>query len=416
MAVDYTNTFLQLAEELRIIRKTEALWEHSTKISDALFSQRLLKLRYDETGSEQENDVESAATLFLEKTVGGQLATTHAAQILQMFSAATSDSPGFFAVLDEELSTSDTDVSAGDIAYTYLDEAGKITIQARSGRWGVLRASMIADNESILKNTVTFGAFVAFPTQVGVLVLGAGPVGDDHTLGGTLIFEGTSQDVAQPKLSVKLELTNPLVNGQRIVIAENDLTVGKLFEDGPTGISGLQLDLGPIVETGDDGLILSAHVITTPNAGDMTVDKFEVQITREAGDKWRIKVFKDADRTIQVGDNIDTVIVPPAVLIPVGTTGTVPVTINLDNGTVWKFDFDKTAATAHLGPGLSDDDIAIQLKIPRVGERWTIPVTNTELGQYATKLARISRASLRSVTAGTPPSITDTQASSISMS
>ncbi len=204
-------------------------------------------------------------------------------------------------------------------------------------------------------------------------------------------------------LSVQLQLDQELIDGTTEVDADNDLTVGQNFEDGPTGLN-LKLDLGSIVEAGDDGAMFSATTITNPQSGDTDNGKIYIRVTRQATSPiWLIEYFSDGSlTTLQGTDTSDT------------TVGTDTITITGSAGTIFSTTFDRAAAAVQLpATGNTDSDITFDIVNPREGDRWTIPVTNDEAGNFATKLARNYRASLNSVAAGN--TIVDADAASVSM-
>lgn len=410
--VNYLETFTQLGAEHRILRKTQALIDESLLVDTSTRSKRLLEAAYSDTVPE-EFTAESKGAAFLVDTAAAAIRSFHAEQLTRM--EATD---GFFGVLDVELTTSSTDKSAGAIEYIYdptLLEVGEVQINSKRGRYGALDKAMRQDGQTIQKNTITFSTLLtAFPGNIGTLVSSVTLSGVDHYLSGTTIFECVDETISAPKLTVQHSLARALPDGTTDIEADNQLTPGKLYGDGPTGLTKTKLNLGGIVEAGDGSAVISSMAITTPSDADSTVGKFFMTVAREAGDTWRIKIFKDSTLLTQVGDNIDNTIVPPAVIIPQGIVGSQEVTITCTNGSKLVFQFQKANAHAAFpAVGNGDSDINFDIKSPRVGDRWKIVVQNNEAGNFATKIAKVRRVSLPSSGA---PTISDALASSISFS
>ena len=300
MAVDYPNTFPQFGAELRLTRKIQAIWEHSHFANNANFSKRLIKAEYDETINEEEI-AETFAANFLEATLQNNFRSLHSAQLVAMETS-------FFTALDAEISLTATDLAAGAISYTYnILTNGTVSIARRNGRYGVLRANMVADVETILQNNLVFGALVADvlnPGPAGSIVM-AVPTGEDHTLGGTFVLEVTDDTVSRPQLTVNLDLTTELIDGITVIVADNNVTVDQTYQDGQTGLSSLALTrpgLTAPTESGDDGAMFSAHTIVSPTETDSAKGRIFIKVTRLDGTTadFQVDWFSDGGLTTRI--------------------------------------------------------------------------------------------------------------------
>jgi len=399
MAVDYTNTFTQLGAEMKVIRKTEALWVQSHFSSDAAYSKRLLDSSYS-SSNDNEDNAQSRGKIFLEDNVTPSLTSLHSSQV-------SSFEDRFFPVLDDELDTSQTDIDAGAISYIYtVTGSGEVSIKERTGRLGALRRQMITDSKEIQENTVSLGALATIGTNTGVLSLTTA-TGEDHCLPGNILLEVINDTVGATTFSVQLKLTTPIIGGDKngIINADNALTLGQTMEDGWTGAT-LKVDLGSVVEAGDNGNFFSSTTITSAKSGDTDNGKIYIKVSRQAtAPIWLIEYYSDGSLSTLEGTQTAD-----------GTSGTVAVSITGSAGTVFASTFSKTNAHADMASAPdSDSDITFDIVNPRLGDRWKIPVTNNEGGNFATKLARTLgyRASLSS---DGSPTETDSLAASASFS
>lgn len=414
MAVDYTNTFKQFGSFLQILRKFMAMFIHTFLDNDANFSKRLLRGTLDDT-KDDEGRVLTATNSLLQ----GSLTTGQTSAYNSFRRQTENRRNGFFNVLkgEKDIGINTTDESAGAIAYNYDEAAftlnGEVKILSKRGILGALDRAMVKDSETVLENTVVLGALVSVGSNQGVILLDGTPTGRDHTLPGDIILECTSDIVQSSLFSVELRFTEPLAIGGVAAErrrADRALRILQPYEDGQTGATiKIKLDPAALVELGDDGAMFSAHVVANPQNVDTTFGKFFVKVTRNAGDVWLIQVFSDALLTTKVFDSVTSGV------SPVGASGTESKTYVFSGGTSWSFDFDKTAAVIKLPVvGNSDSDISVDIKAPRIGDKFRIPVTNDKAGQFATKIAETWPISLPSKAA--PPTIDDTGANSIVMS
>lgn len=394
--------FSQLGAELQTLRGLEAVWEWMTKVSGAsTYFKDKINAAYDNT-VQREDDAETASKDGLKDTT-----------VPGLVSASSGRKSGFesyfFPFMDLAMTIPQTDRDGGAITYDYdptLEAAGEIRIVARRGRWGALRREMIAAPSTIKKNVIAFGALAAPSTNQGVLALSGVAVGSDHTLGGEFTFSVVDDTVGAEKLAVNLALTNPLVDGTVSVAAERNLQVDQFFGEGQTGLD-VTLVLGPVDETGDDGAIFSATTVQNRSEADSAKGKHFITVKRlavgGAGPHFRVSWYRSG--SLALTDQVTTQDVT-------GEAGSVPLALVGSESTI-STTFDKTAAAAFLP--LVDDidsDIVFDLKIPRIGDRWTMTVTNDEAGLGATKIARRWRASLNSDAA---PTISDALFASIAI-
>lgn len=396
--MDYTNTFTQLGVELVNARRIEAVLENFRDSDVATYAQPKIRAAYNEALTTEAN-AETRETGFYVNTVVSDLVSLHRSTV-QSFEAA------FQPVLAEELALSDEEQGKGMIAYDYdpvLSATGQISILKRRGFLGTLRTQMIADVQSIQKNTVTFGTFTAVAGNLGTLAVAGSPTfaGEDHTLAGTITWTCTDDTVDAPKLSCVVELTRPLPDGSTSLTAENSVTVGKSFQDGQTGLL-FQLDLGAVVKTGDAGSpVFSLESMTKPSEGDTNKGLFYLKVTRQAvAPIWLIEWYNNSD-TANPQNLVQRTTAD-------GTVGTIAKTIFRTS--VLNFTFSMANANTDMPSTGNTRTVTYDLKTPRLGDKWTRTITNAEAGNFASKVARRYRASLNS-SAG--PTISDALAASI---
>lgn len=401
MAINYVTLADQLGAELQTLRGVEAAWEFQTKVSGAsTFFKDKINAAYVNT-VQLDDDTETESKAALKVGVASPLASAHGTRLSDFETY-------FFAALDDILSTTPED-QVGAIAYTYdsnLSADGEIKIENRTGRWAALREAMIADSESIRKNIVAAGAFSGDGGNLGVLTSSAF-AGEDHLLGGEVVFEVTDDTVGAIFLSVTNNLTDPLINGDKTRVGDNSIKVGKSYEDGITALT-IKLDLGAVVKTGDGGTIFStAPVITNPSENDSAKGQHFIEVERLAvgggGPHFKMRWFREGTLTsVNLVTEIDIT----------GEAGVEVVALQ-GSGSSISVTFDKAAAVIELPVlGNKDSDIIFDIKSPRIGDKYRLPVTNDESGLFATKIARRWAASLNSV-ADPGQTFDDTKAASI---
>lgn len=402
--MSYATLFAQLGAEFKNMRKIEALLEQFRDDDNSNYSSRLIRAAYDATVNLEANAITLDTALY-EGTIFPSLAAVHSAERGGFETA-------WFPVVDAFLALDNDEKAKGAISYDYdptLAASGQIAILKRRGRFGRLYDQMVADSQTIKKNAVSFGSFVAGPNNKGTLVVAGSPTfaGKDHTLSGTINFKCTDDTVDSPRINAQLVLTKPLPDGTTTINADRLATVGKSFEDGPTGLT-FELDLSAIVKTGDAGSPIFANpVFTKPSEGDTNKGQLFIKVTRQAvAPIWLIEWFKDSDTS----DPTNLVQRSTAD----GTSGT-DTAKQMTRTSTFTFDFNKTNAHADMPAAGNTRTVTFDIKTPRVGDVWTKTVTNDEAGNFASKLARRYRASLNSVGGG-GETISDTGAASVSMS
>lgn len=395
MALDVTPTFTQTGTELAILQALENLLRFCREVSDPDHFQRRFDSAYSSTDTAENRAKVSGKTL-----CENQLATNAFNGHAILLARIEDRSKGLFSVIDSEVIVSQTDRDAGAIAYIHRDDDGEISITSEQGYWAALKREMVTLNEFIEKNTVTISpsTFSSFAGNKGSLVLTGTPLGSDHMFSGTLIAECVDEALPRPQFSVEIDLDVPFVrNNQQSLVTDNQLlSVGKKFTEGFTGIQDLQMDFDNLLETGDDGDMLSSVSITLPADGDGAGGFFHVQVKREGlgpTTQWLLKFFSDSDRTTVVFDAKTEA----GNDIPEGESGVQTFTYTLAKGSQFKFTINKTKATVKLlVSGDTDDDIVYNLQSPKVGDRFRLDVVNLENGKFATKIGKNWRVSLNS--------------------
>lgn len=405
MAINWTTLQVQLAQELRILRKREAAWINFKFADNANYDKRLYVAAnaYSTSVNEEANALSTGYAHLDGVQVPGMAALWSA------YRGNIENEKGFFGILANDIELlSDSDKAAGAIAYVYTDTDGVIAISERNGYWGALRRQMLAEGYYIVANGVTYGTFTAANGNVGTLAA-TSMSGANHQLTGTLIFECVDDTVDAPKLSVRLKYTTPWPDGTEIVEADNLLECEKSFEDGPTGLTTVltRSGLASPTEAGDDGNMFSSSAIATPAEADSNKGKIYIKVTRQAVSPiWLIQWYRT-----------DALLASD--LVQQATTDTTAGTYSVDmtgaGGQRFTSTFNRANADAHLASaGNSDSDITFDIGSPRLGDKWTRVATNDEAGVYATKLAHAWHVSLPN--AGATAQFTDANANSVSMS
>lgn len=382
MAVDYATLQVQFGALLQVMRKREALLEHVLRASDVNHDRRLLaKANGFGTDDTEEARALGQQLAHLDGSAGPSISGVWTAYRSQI-----EDPNDFFGILIADIPASADDRSAGAISYEYEAIDGAISISARVGILGALRADMLAQGQYVLANGVVFSPIVAASGNRGELQVDS-ISGESHCLTGTVVLEVTGETVDAPTLSLSNELGDRLPDNVDVILADNDVTVEKSFEDGPTGITVTlsRPKLNPPDETGDDGNMFANVQIATPAESDMNGGVLQVKVTRQAASPiWLIEFYNSSARTGKVGSTTTD-----------GTTGTFAIDLTLQNGTRFQADFDRAAAAIQLPAATNtDNDISYDIKTPREGDRWTIPVANDGVGNYSTKIGQAWRASL----------------------
>lgn len=377
-----------LAKSLVHLRKKQAALEHDRDVSSASYTKRMYQDNLDNTDDAQARMI-TTMTGYLEGTARGEDEGEYAAILTQLQS-----SDALYGVFNEQLALSDEDKSAGPIDYTYNNSSGAIMLAKKRGWLAALGRQMTTDAKTLLQCTTTFGALTAGSGNVGSLA-SAGPIGYDHCFTGTLVFVVSSQSVSTPTLTLSNTFTKPLASdpirgkGDKFgFIADNPLTSDKAFVDWQIGVSLTitRPGLTAPTESGDAGNVLSAYTVTTPKDADCDTGIFYFLITRQTNAPiWLVELYKDASHTTRVGaTTTDTV------------AGSVALTINCNGGTTVAFTFNRVNANVAMAAAGNSQSSTIDILTPRLGDRWTMTITNDEAGVYATKLKQAWQFSLPS--------------------
>ena len=401
MTVTYAETFLMYGNELKVAQKIKAQIDHATLSTDPTFSPRLVRAAYDDA----EDDEAAAEVIALNQLISKET-TLRGLYIGQRGSLES----GFFITLDNDIDIiTEDDRTAGAIEYVYDDAllaSGQVKIIDRLGILGALRRQMKADSETVKENVVAFpNGLVADPDNEGVVdIAGAILAGESHLLSGTLVFSVTSEFIDAIEMEVSLELDTPLPDGVTVVTADNPLRIGKSYEDGPTGFSGI-VDFDAPVEVDPDG-IFSNVAFVNPTDADTDKGKAFFSVFRQTGSpEWLIKWFRLSSRN--ASELVQSTTVSGVTGFASGTSLTGP------SGMQISFDFSKAAANTAMGsPGDKRENINFNLKAPRIGDRFTAPVTNDKAGNFSTKIAEMHRISLETAPS-TSETISDALAASV---
>lgn len=397
MALDYSDTghFLVLGNELSIAETARRLWQYTRKINASWpgggnpYFRSVLNTIYVNT-AESEDNTETESKNALHEEMEEDFRSTHERRKSTVLEGLVLPFMAKAMALDQGT------IDEGPITYEYdrelLASTGQVAILRRGGILGALYRQMVADNETIRQNVVTLGAVTAIPGNQGQLTELSVGGGRSHALSGTLTMHCVDDTVGRTLLTCDLVLTEPLTDGTGTIGADNNITVETDYDDGQTGVQ-LQMRYVALVESGDNGNIVSAPAWDKPNEQDSDKGKLYLRVTRihatgPVPKVWLIEWFNNANRAVEnlVGSrDVD------------GITGSVAVSIPGPNSNL-SFTFDKAAANTLLPTvGNKDEDIMWDLKVPRVGDAWTKSVTNDETGVYATKVARTWRATLNTV-------------------
>jgi len=380
----YASFPTQLGTLLIVSDSLKKFYEHAALASSSTHYARILsKTNGFGLSDTEEKNVYTTLAGYLQNTLAAKIASEW-----QAWRSGVESDAGFFGLLKADLSASDEKAAGGAIDYDYEDIDGAISIIARNGIWGALRREMVADSYYVTPNVIACGSLTAKSGNRGTLAK-TSMAGISHTLQGTLVITVVSEDVTAPKLKLAIELPLPLPDGTRIIEADNDLTCEKSHEDGPTGLTTIltRPGLAAPTKSGDTGVIFvaAATTISTPKEGDMNGGVLCVRVVRRAANVWLIEWYNNSDRTTKVGS--DSTIS--------GTSSTSAIDKTMKNGTRFQATFDKAAAHALLDHvDDEDNDITFDILTPRLGDRFTVALTNNEAGKFATKLSHMRRASL----------------------
>jgi hypothetical protein len=386
MALDYSDTgdFLILGNELSILETPRRLWNYTRKINSSWpgsgnpYFKSVLNVAYANT-TQDPDTAETASKNALTDEMEEDLRSVHERRKSTVLDAIV------LPYLAKKMQLDQGTIDEGPFTYEYdqelLSSTGQVSVSRRGGILGKLYSQMSADSESIRVNGVTIGAIAALPG------------GRSHALSGRLTMHCVDDTVGRTLLTLDLVLDEKLTDGTETRGADNRITVDTDYEDGPTGVT-LQIRYVDLVETGDNGNVLSAPDWDQPNEDDGDKGKLYLRLTRidptpNGGNNWLWEWFKNANRAVEelVGSRMVT-----------GTSGSVPVAIPGTRSNL-SFTFDKAAAATLLPAiGNQDSDLMLDLKVPRFGDTWTKTVTNDYAGLYATKIAKTWPVSLNVAT------------------
>lgn len=390
MPLDHATTFPpQLGACLKISDSKRKIWEYSVLASSASHYARLLSASntFGQSDTEQAR-IYKALKAAIEDEAGRDLAS----QWTAWRAAVENPEDGLFKILDQDLPASDEKAAGGSIVYGYdeLLRDGTVMIVSWNGYWGALRKDMLKQDYKVVANAIGFGSFAGATPNRGQLSV-TSMSGISHALrgksAGTLILTVESESVSRPQLLVQVQLAEPLPDGTFLITEERRLTPGKSFEGGLTALTML-LDrpgLASPTESGDGGNMFSSTSFETPKDGDMNGGVSEVRVVRTNGDyDFLIEWYANSERTNRVG-----------AMRVAGTSGSLSIDKELQNGTRFQSTFSKTNAAAAL-PVVDneDDDISWDIETPRKSDRWERPITNDQAGKISTKLAELAPVSL----------------------
>lgn len=395
---DYSTTgiFQEIGKELSILAFFRKIWGMCWKISTGgnTYLLDFLNTIYINSGAgtytgqaQAEDAVESASKFSITNNVLGTVAAIHQQRKQDFEQYYLQDYLAWLLELGDETT------GEGPIAFEYnqdlISDTGQVSISRRGGVWGSLARQMELDSKTIRGNGITLGALTARATNQGQL--GEVSVGSSRgaLLAGTLVIKCVDETVGRTQLQIEHRLTTRLIDGTEVVLADNVATVGDVagsigYEDGPICFSWSP-KYAAILETGDDGNIVSNPVWSKPSDEDSNKGKAYIRVTRKnliaSGDppSFLVEWYKDSNMTQEnlVGsDGVEVI------------TGTVAVTISGFVGTLG-FDFNAAnAATKCPTVDSFDNDIVLDLRVPREGDEWTKVITVTEDGLFLTKLSR----------------------------
>src|SRR5262245_42023328 len=273
MALDYTGTghFEDFGKELAILDTFLRHWRYGWKIngsypSGAAYFPSVLNAIYDntlQTGDEAE--VESKRLLKEE--------------ILDSLSDVWRRRKGhlddfFMSYLAKAMSLDQGTIDEGPIFYEYnaqlLGETGQVSVSRRGGILGALFRQMTFDSQTIRTNGVTIGAVTARPGNQGSLTENTVGGGRSHALSGTITMHCIDDTVGRTLLTCEITLTEKILSDDgdlQTIAADNFITVGADYEDGPTGLT-LQMRYVTAVESGDNNNMVSGFAWDKPNETD----------------------------------------------------------------------------------------------------------------------------------------------------
>lgn len=390
MAADYTRLQTTFSSELKILRLLTALIERAGEVGANYFRSLIVV-----SGAYDRTIVEDARAIGFDTSHYDGSMLPNLRSLFRNYRSVIQSQAGWSGVLAREINLSDADKAVLNyVLYRYENiNLGQIGLTDRQGALGALYKQMILDSQVVVSNSVAGGSLTATGTTRGVLdstlVSASQFLSNCHT--GILTFRCVNESTTAPQLQVTLTiapnsgttLPNGLPDGSTVVTAENLLTVNKSFDDYRIGIAGMILnrsDLTAPVITGDSAStpLFSSVTVTTPYDGDCRFGQFFVRVTRQSGSPtWLLEYFADSGLTQKVGaSTTDTV------------AGTVAISKTLASGSVIAFTFSRANAATVLTATGNTETVTIDIKTPRVGDTWTMAITNQYNGLAATLIAK----------------------------
>jgi len=377
---------------------------------------KLLKDVYAGNNDDAKDASKTKSKERLSARITSTLSSLHSRRWDDFVSYVLAGSDAFTAYIADFLELSSEDVAEGagvEYGYDTTTIPGQVLISDRFGAFASMRLSMqeesVAGAQSVAQATKTIGNLVAVSSNQGhiwgeglpaasasVLTLAL----DEHAFSGTLKLRCTQDTPGSTLLSVQNVLAEEFVQpmeGQssaKQIEADNDATVSKRFQDGPTavdftanyGASGVNI---PAL-SGDDGTILSGLTLTGINATDTDIGKIYVTIERtkttaiDGSDEFTMSVYSNSGRTLLRGSDTFTAIV-----------GTDTFSITLTGGAIFAGNFEQANADTKLpNKGDTDNDIECDLRIPRVGDKWEVALIVTHASRLNRKIGQRTGGSL----------------------
>lgn len=384
MALNHTTHQVQLGAIFKVIRKIKNFLDDCRNASDASDDRRLLSV----SNGFQQSDSDQA------KIYGRHVghfdgAKTGALRGLWTgYRALFENSEDYGGLLRKAIGMSADEIAGGAIEYDYdiTSVPGQVTIIGRRGLWGALYRAFDEDDYKVVANAIGFGTFTAGAQNRGAILTVTSMTGLSHALPGILRLICTDESVTAPKLSLVNVLDPVLPDGTQEVAADNQITPEKAYADGPTAISCTltRPGLAAPVEAGDAGNLFASTTISTPKTADMNGGVLYIRVLRQTDPDWLIEFYNSSARTRKVGSTtVD------------GTSGTVAIDYELQNGTRFQTTFSKAnAATLLTAVGDEDADITFDIQTPRLGDTFYRSVTNDAAGSFSWMLALLRRVSL----------------------
>lgn len=403
MSITYTQDMETLGALLKMLGVPYKAWRYNFDADGSTYVRDILNGKFPNSTRVQDQGETDFKTA-IDASLLPNLVSSHAAMQEEFRSKGLQKWLGIGLLLMDE----DEAALEDGIDYVYddalLGRTGQVQISQRVGPWARLRADMIDNSKTVQKPSSLSAASIAAVTgNVGSLAEASVTI-LDHTLAGIINFECVDDTIGATKIAVSLAFTLPLINGALKRDADNPATLGKSFEDGPTGLT-ITLGYGTLVESGDGGNMFASTAVATPSENDTDKGKIFIRVVRMSGSggnpdfmiEWYNSSSMEEDELIAT--------------YPVsGTSGTVAVTMEGED-TVLTTTFSKTnAASALASVNDEDTDIIFDIDNPRIGDRWTKAITNNESGNFNSKIARRFPFSLPSASS---PNISDTYAADI---